>query len=962
MLQHSEWPKAGWSIWAKSGDPTGWLSLPQHMIDSSQVGEILWTEWVAPSQRRLVEEDLTLTETETLNLVSWLTGSHDVGKADSQFLRQVEDRRENRYLVDQVIDAGLPLDHDPQFPDKIQHSTLGAAIVSRHLRRYHNVPEPVARTLASIAGAHHGLPASHSSFKYASQYLDAMSSQWVRLHTDLLNALADDTGATAVLPRLRSTKLSPQTQMLITGLTIMTDWITSNPEACPLSSTGRSSSTDRARTAVNAIRPTAPWNPLLPNTGTAKGDYSSRFNWPAGRSPHPSQSAALDMCRALEPHQAAMLVIEAPMGEGKTEGALLSSEFLAQRSGASGVMVATPTTATADGLLARVARWAESTTIAVRPLSLFLAHSRSKLNPDMKTLRFQGIGTDEVHAPTIAHQWLSGRKKGILANAVIGTVDQVLFMALQSKHIMLRHLGLSSKVIIIDECHAYDTYMSAYLSTALRWLGKYGAPVILLSATLPASKRRELIDAYREGLDIDYEAPGDSATQADGVGESSYPRLTLATQSGEQTVTPPPSGNPTVIALSTIDDEAHALRTALLPTRDTGGCTAVVCSTVARAQDAFRLAQELVGDDAVLLHAQFTASHRMETERRLLRELGPGAARQSGRPQRRIIVATQVIEQSLDIDLDHLITDIAPADLILQRTGRLHRHPRNPGDRPDWASTPHTVIRGFRERVTPEKAPAFAPGIDAVYPEPLLLSSITALELDMPEPRITVPTDIPVIVHSAYEDPSVHTAWQEHYDEARQKWDQKERTRRMMARSFQITSPDFGTLTDTFVRHTDVVDDGTQLGEQQGLARVRDADPSIEVIPVISTGTGYAPIPLGDDDPIEEYIHHGVTPHGPLEHQLAASTLRLPARFTKIRDGDDDPLDLIVSTLEQLTDPAWMQSSLLRGQLMLPFDDNLRTQLVGHDLEYDLDLGLVDHTYDAWRAEMARRHKESHGD
>ena len=135
------------------------------------------------------------------------------------------------------------------------------------------------------------------------------------------------------------------------------------------------------------------------------------------------------------------------------------------------------------------------------PQAIQLAHGMAELNENY--LRLQGGRVQlEEDAPeehqVQVHQWFRGSKQALLANFVIGTVDQLLMAALCQKHVMLRHLGLAGKVVIVDECHAYDAYMNRYLDRALEWLGWYRVPVILLSATLPARRRAELIEAYQQ--------------------------------------------------------------------------------------------------------------------------------------------------------------------------------------------------------------------------------------------------------------------------------------------------------------------------------------------------------------------------------------------------------------------------------------------------------------------------------
>ena len=196
------------------------------------------------------------------------------------------------------------------------------------------------------------------------------------------------------------------------------------------------------------------------------------------------------------------------MGVGKTEAALAAAEVFAGKCGSGGLFFGLPTQATANGIFPRIRTWAEEQ-VAVQgeskeKLSIRLAHGKEELNQDYADLleagkgEFTGdacIGEDEDQA-LVVHSFFRGRKQVLLSDFVIATVDQILMAALKQKHLMLRHLGMAGKIVIIDEVHAYDAYMNVYLERALCWLGAYHVPVILLSATLPASRRIDFVDAY----------------------------------------------------------------------------------------------------------------------------------------------------------------------------------------------------------------------------------------------------------------------------------------------------------------------------------------------------------------------------------------------------------------------------------------------------------------------------------
>lgn len=203
------------------------------------------------------------------------------------------------------------------------------------------------------------------------------------------------------------------------------------------------------------------------------------------------------------------------MGAGKTEAALMAATILAKRAGTSGVLVALPTRATTDAMFTRVVEWAESS--AKSGFSLKLQHGNAALNSAYKKIQYgriasagnavypgnssaMGIDEESYHSrqPAVVHRWFN-KKAALLASVVVCTVDHLLFSALQIKHVSLRHLGISDKVVIIDEVHSYDVYTSQFLKRTVQWLGAFGVPVIALSATLTRRAREELFAAYKKG-------------------------------------------------------------------------------------------------------------------------------------------------------------------------------------------------------------------------------------------------------------------------------------------------------------------------------------------------------------------------------------------------------------------------------------------------------------------------------
>ncbi|MEI3101043.1 MAG: CRISPR-associated helicase Cas3' [Oscillospiraceae bacterium] len=418
-------------------------------------------------------------------------------------------------------------------------------------------------------------------------------------------------------------------------------------------------------------------------------------------------------------------IIEAQMGQGKTEAALAAAEIFASKWRCDGLFFGLPTQATANGIFPRLERWAEGQTEAAQ-LSIRLSHGMAMLQKDYREL-FHGTASqaEDENKGIFVHPWFEGRKQALLSTFVVGTVDQLLMAALKQKHVMLRHLGLAGKVVVIDECHAYDAYMNQYLERALEWLGVYKTPVILLSATLPAERRARLIEAYH-GKKF--------AQQPDDWRDSrAYPLLSYTDgETLRQVHIPVDSPDREVYVVKSEMDRLTAM---LKDSLSGGGCAGVIVNTVAQAQSlAKKLREQLPEYHIMLAHARYTMADRMKREEELLRRLGKKS--EAGERDGLIVVGTQLLEQSLDIDFDILATQLAPMDLLLQRIGRLHRHGTR--DCPQALREARCIVCGFEEKDS---------GSQQIYGRWLLERTAQLL----PE-KLNLPGDISPLVQETYRD------------------------------------------------------------------------------------------------------------------------------------------------------------------------------------------------------------------
>jgi CRISPR-associated endonuclease/helicase Cas3 len=631
---------------------------------------------------------------------------------------------------------------------------------------------------------------------------------------------------------------------------------------------------------------------------------------------------------------------------------LAAAEVLARRFGADGVFVGMPTQATCDPMFVRVKDWAQR----VEPgTPVGLLHGKRRFNRHWRELleqvRFVGIdehadGLDEFgcgdeygtvqggyrrveEAPA---EWFLGPKRGLLMPVTVGTVDQLLHAATRTRHVMLRHVGLAGRVVILDEVHAYDVYMTQFLCEALRWLADAGVPVILLSATLPPVLRQQLATAYLQGatLERDIKPPIEIATE-DGypmvrslcLDDDGVPRYDQRVEQPWRASVPVavevlgegPTEGPDAVAALLADALAD------------GGCALVVRNTVSRAQETYRAVKAAFGDDEVmLLHARLTVGERADRTEKVLGLLGPpDRADAVPRPHRLVVVATQLAEQSFDVDVDLLVTDLAPIDLLLQRVGRLHRHARPAGARPDRVNTPRVVVAGMKRK--PDAAPEFPRGSVYVYGRHMLLRSAALVVEAADGSGWSIPEAVPALVRRGYgEDASLPTAWQADAAKAEAKWRDSQRDRAKSAAKFILAGEDtLGTqhlagLHDIPTR--DLNDDDAVA------AVVRDGPESIEVILVREDdGCGLRTL---DGRSIGV---SGAAIHDPaVAEAVVESAVRLPPR-PEITAAAKSQL----APLPECGDDPW-----LRRARVLVLDEQGAVTLGGRRFVYDPELGLLD--------------------
>jgi CRISPR-associated endonuclease/helicase Cas3 len=745
--QICHWPQ----LWAKTAPDVAHQScasrryhpLLYHMLDVAAVAGLVWDSCLDPEFRKRLECSLG---SDARTQIAFLAGAHDLGKASPGFQKKVPELSQKSGLRFSKNDQDRP------------HGFISAHMLNKVLG-------PAYAVLAQIAGGHHGVFPRSAELRMG---VDTVGGKdWNTARQELLRELAETVRFDLEKAAQSTSEITdPALVPTLGGFISVVDWIGSNQDFFPCAAECGApleiraadywmSAQTQARKALEMLG----WLPSV--TFAVEARFDTVFS---GFVPNALQAASIELAsNQTAPY---LMIVEAPMGQGKTEAALYAADMAMCRGFARGMYIAMPTQATGNAMFKRV-------------LDDYLRRRghQGKLNLQLVHGDALVAQKDEVREGTIpefnpesiaedgdveAQAWFTAKKRPLLAPFGVGTIDQSLLSVLQTKHWFVRLFGLAGKVVIFDEVHAYDAYMSTILERLLHWLAEVDCTVILLSATLPEAKRRALAKAYSGRDDMEYKR---------------YPRITLATPRHHCSVGLRPTfGDCSVGLRPTFGDQRSPLQVCCevsmeepraidvrfagtnLPTLTAtlghqlahGGCAAVICNTVNRSIEIYtHLRDNLRDTECLLFHARTLQMWRREREEEVLRMFGKGEKQPDGayvnphRPRRAVLVATQVIEQSLDLDFDLTVSEIAPIDLLLQRCGRLHRHPRR---RPAGLETPQFIVLCDAEETGPPPE-SFGKGSESVYDRYVLLRTWLALRQ---RKKLEIPAEIEALVEAVY--------------------------------------------------------------------------------------------------------------------------------------------------------------------------------------------------------------------
>lgn len=881
-------------LWAKTDRrdrPRRFHPLFCHMLDVAAVASFVWDRHFTFQLRKRVECALHVEDARAL--IVFVSGAHDIGKACPGFQNKVPQLAEC---------LGLPItENDRDYP----HGFVGAYVLNEVLGS-----SAASAVLGQIAGGHHGVFPRASDLRVGRDTLG--NSDWTDVRRALLDRFSTTIGFDLnKLGQAQDGINDPSIVPILAGFISVADWIGSNQDFFPcVAQCGSPDNIDPAeywRKAQQQAQQALYALGWLPTVAFAEEASFGRVF--AEFSANSLQSTAIDLAsRQTSPY---LMIVEAPMGQGKTEAALYAADIAMCRGFARGMYIAMPTQATGNAMFTRVLDNYLKKRGHKGKLNLQLVHGDALLAQlaDVQQGEISLITPSSINgyeADVEAQSWFTARKRPLLAPFGVGTIDQSLLSVLQTKHWFVRLFALAGKVVIFDEVHAYDAYMNTILERLLRWLAELDCTVILLSATLPEAKRKALTSAYSGRDDAEY---------------GRYPRITVAdprhhpkTHAAQSPVCAEiPTGQSHTVSLQVAKTDLEVLTTTLSERLEHGGCAAVICNTVNRSIDVYKhLRDNLKDTECLLFHARTLQMWRRERETEVLCKFGKGEKQPDGihvnrhRPMRAVLVATQVIEQSLDLDFDLMVSEIAPIDLLLQRSGRLHRHKRTRSPGLEW---PQFVVLCDAERNGPPPE-SFGKSIEHVYDHYILLRTWLALR---GREKIEVPAEIESLVETAYDEsvPDSGVGWDAALTTARG-WMEFSRTESEKAAAGLLVSgpKDPSDLIEQF--NDQLADDDDPEVHKTVRAATREGDPSITVVMMP------AEVTLTRDPKVLEV------------RRLLDRSAKLSHRgiFQTLLERGEAP-------------PEWARNAHLRHARFLRLDGQNQARVNGTVLTVDEQLGIV---------------------
>lgn len=652
-------------------------SLFKHLLDTAAFAEVIIDHVLSEQQLRIIRKSLGVDEQVCRKIILFASGMHDIGKAHPEWQHNTLGIREGHLSLQDSLPMPEEINKDSErWRHDINSGVFfekNSVVSNRHLRSF----------LSEVTASHHGDFARYSKVKDHKDF--TISKEWEeaqqKIEKEMLSVLeiSEEDFSTY---RRSSTRVKGIT--LITGIVVLADWLSSRSDFINSTADGSSYHQYYRDTKELALR-------HIEKLGLGKPEWKSGLTWaqifPHIPVPNDFQKSLVKNHELFQTN--GLTLISAPMGIGKTEASLYLAALNGSFSKNSGIWVTLPTQATANALFDRAVEIHERI-YSNKENSVALLHGNSSLNEAMENSyhKSKRVFTEDVlnkfenmddsdkvgfqgqyDSTVFVSDFLVEQKTGGMSSIAISTIDQLINTTTPLKHNMLRWLAVTGKTLILDEVHDFDAYTFALIKKFVEWAGYLDLNIVLMSASLSEKSQQDLIDAYAGGKDTKGVVPENGIPSPSWVHvKNNQENDTLIVERSEtieaQTYSPYEinlieTNAPTESILSIVSDNPDA-------------STLVVAHTVNQAIAFHREISQRYPGEVFLLHSRMTEQQKQGILKKILSYSGKPSPDNARIPH--VLVSTQVVQQSMDIDYDVLISILSPLPEFLQRVGRVYRH------------------------------------------------------------------------------------------------------------------------------------------------------------------------------------------------------------------------------------------------------------------------------------------------
>lgn len=612
-------------------------TLLDHLYETGLVAKCLLTEGRGKSIVKVIARELLTTEENAINFVSFLAAIHDIGKLHPLWQlawMNEDDRVYEKYKRLNLIERDSTIYQDVPF----RHEVYSAMLVKEWLIKRFNMRSRIAENIVLPIRYHH--QGKNQKSRDDDGYQIHNKNVWDKLQNEVFNKIYEIFGFSPEIKVRNDAKLL----YTIISIIIAADWISSGNNEFSKRSIFKNDE-DYIKYTSNYIIEFFEKNDLKHNDIGEEISFSSLFGFSRETD---TQKTVKEIVKEYN-SSTSYLIIEDVCGSGKTEAAFIAAAELAKYKNKGGVYVGLPTAATSRAMYNRFESFLDRLSI-LPETGLAEFTSKSFLHKE-----------DENE-----HLWSTPSRQKFLKSSAIGTVDQIMHGIQAYKYGALRWLGITDKVIIIDELHAYDFYMMDIINKLLEWCTWAEVPVIMLSATLPK--------IIKEGI-----YKNSNIANINNICKKEYPLITICSNFDDLVISEQPvkCERTRTIPFELIeydDNKISFIAQRACNLVENGGNLCIIVNTVDEAINVYKKIENSFDGEIYLLHSRFTEAKKTSLTNTVVSLFGKNGKLKGLRPFKAIVISTQIIEQSMDVDFDYLITDIAPIDSLIQRMGRWHRH------------------------------------------------------------------------------------------------------------------------------------------------------------------------------------------------------------------------------------------------------------------------------------------------